>query len=55
MAEDTTKSISDYFPIQNYKQIDYQHITRYVVQMWFKVFGTYFHVVGTKKDLDLRR
>ena len=41
-----------YFPMQNVKLIDYQWVTRYVVQMWFKFFGNNFHVAGTKTDLD---
>ena len=28
---------------------------QHVVQMWFKAFGKYFHVAGTKTDLDSLR
>ena len=45
-----------YLPMQNVKFIDYQLVTRYVVQMWFKFSGNNFHVAGTKTDLySLRR
>ena len=38
--------------MQNIKCTYYQLVTYYVVQMWFKPFGIYFHVAGTKTDLD---
>ena len=53
MAEVFTKSISDYFPMQNVKSIDYQSVKWRVVQMWFKLTGIIFHVVATKTDLEL--
>ena len=42
MAEDTTKSISDYFPMQNFKLIDNQLFVMSVVQIRFK-FNKSFH------------
>ena len=39
--------------MRNIKFIDYQFVTWFVVQMWFKLTGIIFHVVGTKTDLEL--
>ena len=41
--------------MQNVKFIDYQYVAWCVVQMWFKLTGINFHVVGTKMDLELLR
>ena len=41
--------------MHNNKFIDYQLVTRTVVQMWFKSFGNNFHEAGIKKDMNCLR
>lgn len=35
----------------NVKLVDYQSVTKAVVQMWFKNFGIFFQVFGTKTHM----